>query len=79
MPRRLLRPRRELAAHCPVQLIIPTGDHFIPLAYYERAELHAGSLRRHEVPGGHWLPRSDPGLVSRLVGEFVAEVEPAAA
>jgi pimeloyl-ACP methyl ester carboxylesterase len=73
--RRTLRPRSDARAHVPVQLIVPTGDRYIPLGYYDRAAEHAPVLRRHDVPGGHWLPRADPDLVARLVGEFVYEVE----
>ena len=75
VPRRMLRPRAEASAHVPVQLIVPTGDRYIPLGYYDRADQHAPSLRRHDVAGGHWLPRAEPELVARLVGEFVEEVE----
>ncbi len=73
IPRRMLRPRRGAIAHVPVQLIVPTGDRFIPREYYESAERHAPGLRRRTVPGSHWAPRSQPDLVARWIGELVEE------
>ena len=76
MPRRSLRPRRDAAAHVPVQLIIPTRDRYIPPSYYELAERFAPrGLRRREVEAGHWLPRTDPDRIAEWIGEFVEEVE----
>ena len=76
MPRRSVRPRREAFAHVPVQLIIPTHDRFIPVSYYELAERFTPlGLRRFEVDGTHWLPRTHPREVAAWVAEFVEEVE----
>ena len=76
MPRRSLRPRRDAVAHVPVQLIIPTGDRYIPHAYYELAEEFAPlGVRRHQVEGPHWLPRTNPVEVADRIAEFVTEVE----
>jgi pimeloyl-ACP methyl ester carboxylesterase len=75
IPRRLLAPRRDAIARAPVQLIVPAGDRYISPSYYARAEQHAPALRRHVVGGGHWLPRTQPELVARLVAEFVRELE----
>lgn len=73
--RRLRRPQREAIAHVPVQLIVPTADRYIPLAYYELASRHARELRWHAVPGPHWLPRSAPDRIAELVCAFVQETE----
>ena len=77
MPRRGRRPRRDAVAHVPVQLIIPTRDRYIPLAYYELAERYAPALRRVEVDGSHWLPRTHPDQVAEWVGALVEEAEAA--
>jgi pimeloyl-ACP methyl ester carboxylesterase len=75
MPRRGRRPRRDAVAHVPVQLIIPTRDRYIPASYYDLAERYAPALRRVEVDGSHWLPRTHPDQLAELVGGFVEEVE----
>ena len=73
IPRRLLRPRRDALAHVPVQLIIPRGDRYIPLSYYELAEQYAPRLVRREVDGPHWLPRTAPDLLAASIASFVGE------
>lgn len=75
IPRRMARPRRDAVAHVPVQLIVPRGDRYIPMSYYELAEQYAPALRRRVVDGSHWLPRTNPELVAEWIGSFVDEVE----
>ena len=72
---RLLSPRRAPVAHVPVQLIVPSGDHFISPHYYDAAAEGAPSLRRRIVAGSHWSPRVQPELIARWVGELVDQVE----
>ncbi len=73
--RRTLRPRTDAVAHVPVQLVIPTRDHFIPPSYYDGADRLAPVLRRRVVGTTHWAPRTEPGLIARWVTEFVDQVE----
>lgn len=75
IPRRLLRPRLERTAHTPVQLVIPTRDHFIPADYYETAANFAPVLRRRLVGTTHWVPRTEPALLARWVDRFVSDIE----
>jgi short-subunit dehydrogenase/pimeloyl-ACP methyl ester carboxylesterase len=75
IPRLLLRPRRDARAHVPVQLIVPTRDHFIAAEYYELAERFAPTLRRRTIGTTHWVPQTQPELIARWVSEFVDEVE----
>jgi pimeloyl-ACP methyl ester carboxylesterase len=75
IPRRLRRPRVDATAHVPVQLIIPTRDQFIPLAYYEHAERHAPGMRRHEIEAGHWVQLTHPEVVAEWIRTFVADIE----
>jgi short-subunit dehydrogenase len=75
IPRLLLRPRRDARAHVPVQLIVPTRDHFIAPGYYELAERFAPTLRRRTIGTTHWVPQTKPELIARWVSEFVDEVE----
>lgn len=72
---RLLAPHRASVADVPVQLIVPTGDHFISAHYYDAALDGAPSLRRRMVAGSHWSPRVQPALIARWVGELVDQVE----
>jgi pimeloyl-ACP methyl ester carboxylesterase len=65
---------RGRRARVPVQLIVPSEDHFISADYYERAERYAPQLRRRTIQGSHWIPRSDPELVAVMIREFVEQV-----
>jgi NAD(P)-dependent dehydrogenase (short-subunit alcohol dehydrogenase family)/pimeloyl-ACP methyl ester carboxylesterase len=72
---RLLRPVEDARAHAPVQLIVASGDRFLPESYYDAAEQVAPGLRRRRVAGSHWAQRSRPELIARWVAEFVRETE----
>jgi pimeloyl-ACP methyl ester carboxylesterase len=78
IPHRLVRRNPLAPAHAPVQLILPTRDRFISASYYDAAASVAPGLRRHEVPGTHWLPRAQPDLIAARVAEFAHETEAAA-
>ena len=75
IPRRLRRPRRDAVARVPVQLIVPSGDHFISRDYYELAERYAPSLRRRTIGTTHWAPLTHPELLARWISEFVDVVQ----
>lgn len=75
IPRRLRRPRLDAMAHVPVQLIIPTQDPFIPLAYYEHADQHAPALQRREIDAGHWVQLTHPDAIAEWIRTFVGQVE----
>ncbi|HEY6396625.1 MAG TPA: alpha/beta fold hydrolase [Solirubrobacteraceae bacterium] len=76
IPRRMARQREPRSTHLPVQLIVPTGDRYIPEEHYQQAELFAPRVRRHSIPGSHWAPLANPELIAQLIGAFVAEVQP---
>ena len=75
IPRQLLRPRRDATARMPVQLVVPTRDHFISPDYYEPAGRFVSTLKRRVVGTGHWVPQTEPDLLARWISEFVDEVE----
>jgi pimeloyl-ACP methyl ester carboxylesterase len=75
IPRRLLRPRRDAVARIPVQVIVPSADHFISPHYYDLAENYVPTLKRRTVGTTHWVPLTQPELLARCVSEFVDEVE----
>ena len=72
---RLPRALRPQPARVPVQLIIPTRDHFISEGYYEQAERYAPRLVRRRVDATHWVLRSHPEQISDWITGFVEEVE----
>jgi pimeloyl-ACP methyl ester carboxylesterase len=72
---RVARPARPGVVRLPVQLIEPSGDRFVSPQYYDDAERYAPNLRRATVPGSHWAPRSQPEVLAKLIGDFVADVE----
>jgi NAD(P)-dependent dehydrogenase (short-subunit alcohol dehydrogenase family) len=75
IPRKLRLPRHDAVAHVPVQVIVPSADHFISPHYYDLAERYAPSLTRRTVGTTHWAPLTHPALLARWVSEFVDEVE----
>jgi NAD(P)-dependent dehydrogenase (short-subunit alcohol dehydrogenase family)/pimeloyl-ACP methyl ester carboxylesterase len=79
IPRRMLKPRAGAVAQAPVQLVIPTRDHFISPSYYESVDRLAPVLRRRLVGATHWVPRTEPDLIARWIVQFVDEVEAGAA
>lgn len=72
---RMPRGRDPAVVGIPVQLIVPTEDHFISPSYYEHAERFAPGLRRHTISAPHWVPHSHPGRIAGWIAEFVEEVE----
>lgn len=69
------RRARVTPTDVPVLLVVPTDDAFVTPALLDGIEAFATDLTRRDVPGGHWLPRSDPDLVAHLVADHMAEVE----
>ncbi len=59
----------------PVQLLVATGDAFVTPDLLQGIEALAPTLVRRAVGGSHWLPRSKPELLARLVAEHVDAVE----
>ncbi|MDQ6744723.1 MAG: alpha/beta fold hydrolase, partial [Actinomycetota bacterium] len=70
---------RPARPQMPVQLIVPSGDRFVPPGYYEAVEDYVPTLRRRILAGSHWAPRAQPELVSRWIAEFAGEVDGQAA
>lgn len=68
--RRLRRPA-PLASGLPVQLVVPTRDRYISPWAYQDLEAVVPGLRRREIAAGHWVQRSHPDEIARLVSELV--------
>ncbi|MGH3519250.1 MAG: alpha/beta fold hydrolase [Haloechinothrix sp.] len=69
---RLVRPE-ERRAHLPVQVLAPVNDPFVSPALQQSVDWWVPDVRLRQVPGGHWLPRSNSTLVAARTKEFIAD------
>lgn len=53
----------------PVRLVIPVHDRFVPAWLFEGIEEVAPNVERVELDAKHWVVRSDPAEVARLIAE----------
>jgi pimeloyl-ACP methyl ester carboxylesterase len=67
---RMMRPR-ERYAHAPVQVLVPTQDHFVSPWLSENLSRWVPQLRRTEIPAGHWVTLKQPELFARHVRQFI--------
>ncbi|SNR68336.1 Short-chain dehydrogenase [Haloechinothrix alba] len=76
---RVGRGPRERSTGIPVQLIQPSGDHYVTEALTEGVERWAPRLWRRTVQAGHWVPLTHPEAVARMATEFIRHIggEPA--
>ncbi|MEV5593501.1 SDR family oxidoreductase [Streptomyces sp. NPDC052496] len=72
---RLRRPRADAYAHCPVQLITPTGDAFLSERLYDDLDHWVPQLVRRTLPARHWVPRTRPDQLVAWISEFVTSKE----
>lgn len=73
MLRRLLFPRERLA-QMPVQLIVPTQDHFVGSDIFSDLDRWIPALWVRRIDAGHWLPLKSPAQVAGMVREFIAHM-----
>jgi pimeloyl-ACP methyl ester carboxylesterase len=66
---RLRRRRPPRATSVPVQLLLPAGDRFVPAWLFEGIDEVAPNLVRVELQAGHWVVRSHPAEVARLIAD----------
>lgn len=67
--RALLSPR-ERHTTVPVQLIVPTGDHYVTTNLFERLDKWAPKLWRRDIDAKHWLPLSHSDELATAIKEF---------
>lgn len=67
---RMLRPR-ERYAHAPVQVLVPTQDHFVSPWLSENLSRWVPQLTRREIPAGHWVTLKQPELFAQHVRSFI--------
>jgi NAD(P)-dependent dehydrogenase (short-subunit alcohol dehydrogenase family)/pimeloyl-ACP methyl ester carboxylesterase len=75
---RIQRPRPG-RTEVPVQLIVATRDAALSPRLFADVERFAPNLWRRRVPAKHWVIRSHPDVVARMIGEFVDHIEGAPA
>lgn len=66
---KLLKPQVR-HAHCPVQLIVPTGDNYVNVGLFDDLLDWVPELYRRDIDATHWVPLSQPDLIARWIGEF---------
>jgi len=70
------RPSGRQQIDVPVQVLAPSGDPFItPQLQLAAPRPYVRQFSGRTVPGGHWLPVSQPELVAAAVTEFIGRVE----
>ncbi|MCI3274659.1 SDR family oxidoreductase [Streptomyces cylindrosporus] len=72
---RLRRPRPDVYAHAPVQLITPLEDAFLSQRLYDDLDTWVPRLTRRTLPAKHWIPRTRPDQLASWITEFVTATE----
>ncbi len=75
---RMKRPRPG-RTDVPVQLIVAARDAALSPRLFADVERFAPKLWRRRIPAKHWVVRSHPDVVARMIGEFVDHIEGAPA
>ena len=74
MLKRLGTPRKRHTG-VPVQLLVPSQDHFVNPALFDELQQWVPRLWRQDLDAGHWLPLSDPQLLAEKTRRFIDFVE----
>ncbi len=59
----------------PVQVLAPQRDPFVSVALQTDISQWVPNLAVRVLPGGHWLPRTDPETVARCTSELIEHTE----
>ncbi|MFD6417802.1 SDR family oxidoreductase [Streptomyces sp. NPDC060194] len=68
---RLRTPREDAFAHVPVLLVTPTDDPFLSPRLHDDLDRWVPDLERRTLPAKHWVPRTHPDQLSRMIADFV--------
>jgi pimeloyl-ACP methyl ester carboxylesterase len=63
---RLFHPRKRYA-RCPVQIVVARDDRFVTPILADSAIPWCEDLLRREIDGPHWVIRTSPALIARLI------------
>jgi NAD(P)-dependent dehydrogenase (short-subunit alcohol dehydrogenase family)/pimeloyl-ACP methyl ester carboxylesterase len=75
---RMQRPRSG-RTDVPVQLVVASRDAALSPRLFADVERFAPNLWRRRIPASHWVIRSQPDLIGRMISEFVDHIEGAPA
>ncbi|NVB80881.1 MAG: SDR family oxidoreductase [Kofleriaceae bacterium] len=75
---RLARPRQR-TTDVPIQLLVPTRDHFASPHLADDTSRWAPYTVRRDVFAGHWLHVSHPDVVARAIAKFTTDIDAARA
>ena len=67
---RRLRAPGNARTRVPVQLVVPRYDSFVPPALLRRVGEFVDELHRVDLEAGHWVPRTHPDELARLVTDW---------
>jgi pimeloyl-ACP methyl ester carboxylesterase len=70
---------RQRYTEVPVQLIVPTRDHFVGAPLFQRLPQWAPRLWRREAQAGHWQLLAEPQQLAGWIDQFVSHIDGAAA
>ncbi|MGQ0778284.1 MAG: SDR family oxidoreductase [Pseudonocardiales bacterium] len=59
----------------PVQILAPQRDPFVSVSLQTDIKQWVPNLAVRVLPGGHWLPRTDPDTVARATSELIEHTE----
>jgi pimeloyl-ACP methyl ester carboxylesterase len=71
---RMMRPQQRFA-HAPVQVLVPTKDHFVSPWLSENLSRWVPQLTRLEIPAGHWVTLKQPELFAKHVKAFIDTIQ----
>lgn len=72
---RLRNPERG-GTDVPVQILTPTSDVFVPPVSQGDPHPDVTTVEIHEIPGGHWAPTYNPGVVAAAVTNWISRWQP---
>jgi pimeloyl-ACP methyl ester carboxylesterase len=66
---------QERHTDVPVQLLVPRRDRYVTPQLLDGLETWATRFWRRDLDAGHWVIRTDPGLVAQAVRDVIAAVD----
>lgn len=71
---KLMRPEPR-PARCPVQIIVPTGDHYVGTQLFSELHQWVDRLYRRDLNATHWVVMRQPERIAAWIDDFVRAVD----
>ncbi|PQA49411.1 alpha/beta fold hydrolase [Amnimonas aquatica] len=71
---KMIKPEQR-HAHCPVQLLVPTGDNYVNVGLFDDLTQWVPELYRRDIDATHWVPLSQPDLIAGWIDEFARHID----